>query len=63
MTLSEFYPEHYVQSTERQARQYLVGITEARGWHRRNINIENYYYSAAAHTALLDKLPDFETSN
>jgi len=55
----EFYPDHYVQSTERHPMQHLAGIIEARGWQRCRIGVEmENYYSAAAHAALLDKLPN-----
>ena len=55
----EFYPDHYVQSTERHPMQHLAGIIEARGWQRCRIGVEmENYYSAAGHVALLDKLPN-----
>lgn len=59
-TRLESYPDHYVQSTERHPMQHLAGIIEMRGWERCRIGVEmeNYYYSAAAHAALLNKLPN-----
>ena len=55
----EFYPDHYVQSTERHPMQHFAGIFEARGWQRCRIGVEmENYYSAAGHVALLDKLPN-----
>ena len=57
----EFYPNLQVQSTECHPMQHLTGIIEARGWDRCRIGVEmEYYYSATAHVALLDKLPNVQ---
>jgi len=54
------YPDHYVQSTERHAMDYLAReVIEARGWQARRIGVEmdNYYFSAAAYASLQRNLP------
>ena len=57
----EFYLNLNVQSTERHPKQHLTGIIEARCWDRYRIGDEmEYYYSTAAHVALLDKLPNVQ---
>ncbi|MEO0624905.1 MAG: M24 family metallopeptidase [Pseudomonadota bacterium] len=54
------YADHYVQSTERHPMQDLAarlaqcGLAKA----RIGIEMENYYYSAQAHTSLATALPD-----
>lgn len=40
--------------------QHLTSIIEARGWDRYRIGVKMGYYSAAAHLALLDKLPNVQ---
>ncbi len=54
------YPEHYVQSTERHPMDHLAGVLKDRGLGTKRIGVEldNYYYSAAAHAALRRGLPD-----
>lgn len=54
------YPDHYVQSTERHPMEHLSRCITERGWDRLAIGIEmdNYYFSAAAHQALLRNLPN-----
>ncbi|WP_414473104.1 ectoine hydrolase DoeA [Microvirga sp. M2] len=54
------YPDHYVQSTERHPMDYLSGIIEARGWGKGVIAVEmdNYYFSAAAFLSLTKHLPN-----
>ncbi len=54
-----FYPDHYVQSFERHPMDHLSGIINERGWTRCRIGVEmdNYYFSAAAYTSLLRHLP------
>ncbi|MXQ13158.1 ectoine hydrolase DoeA [Microvirga makkahensis] len=54
------YPDHYVQSTERHPMDFLSGIIEARGWSRGVIAVEmdNYYFSAAAYLSLVRHLPN-----
>src|SRR3954468_4818522 len=54
------YPDEYVQSTERHPMDYLSGVIRDRGWGRARIGLEldNYYFSAAAHLSLQRHLPD-----
>lgn len=53
------YPDHYVQSSERHPMDYLAGVLAERGWDKCSIGVEmdNYWYSAAAHAALIEHLP------
>src|SRR5690606_19059846 len=54
------YADHYVQSTERHPMDRLSEIIAERGWDRLSIGVEldNYYYSAAAHASLARNLPN-----
>ena len=54
------YPDHYVQSTERHPMDYLAARVTDRGWSAKRIGVEmdNYWFSAAAHAALTRELPD-----
>ena len=54
------YPDHYVQSTERHPMDFLSGIIEQRGWDKGVIAVEmdNYYFSAAAYLSLVKHLPN-----
>ena len=54
------YPDHYVQSTERHPMEHLASLIEERGFARMRIGVEmdNYYYSAAAHATLGRCLPN-----
>ncbi|RED43771.1 ectoine hydrolase DoeA [Aestuariispira insulae] len=54
------YPDHYVQSPERHPMDYLSGILEEKGWGRLPIGVEmdNYYFSAAAFASLQKNLPN-----
>ena len=54
------YPDEYVQSTLRHPMDYLSGIIKDRGWGRARIGVEldNYYFSAAAYLSLQRHLPD-----
>lgn len=56
----ETYADHYVQSTERHPKQVLSDIIERRGWGKRRIGVEmdNYYFSAAAYATLQQGLPN-----
>ncbi|MEO3430197.1 ectoine hydrolase DoeA [Pelagibius sp. CAU 1746] len=56
----ESYADHYVQSTERHPMQALAEIIARRGWDKRRIGVEmdNYYFSAAAFAALQKGLPN-----
>ncbi len=53
------YPDHYVQSPERHPMDVLAALLQKRGWLGMNIGVEmdNYYFSAAAYTSLLRNLP------
>ncbi|AWI80508.1 ectoine hydrolase DoeA [Parazoarcus communis] len=54
------YPDHYVQSTERHPMDYLASeLIAARGWAGKRIGVEldNYYFSAAAYLSLAKNLP------
>jgi ectoine hydrolase len=54
------YPDHYVQSFERHPMDHLSGIIRERGWGKLAIGVEmdNYYFSAAAFASLVRHLPD-----
>jgi ectoine hydrolase len=54
------YPDHYVQSTERHPMDLLAQIVTDRGWSTRRVGVEmdNYYFSAAAFAALQRGLPN-----
>ena len=56
------YPDHYVQTTERHPIEHLAALISERGYGRMRIGVEmdNYYYSAAAHAVLGRCLPDAE---
>ncbi len=53
------YPDHYVQSTERHPMDFLAGILAMRGWDNcpTGVEMDNYWYSAAAHASLVEHLP------
>ncbi|WP_299443213.1 ectoine hydrolase DoeA [uncultured Rhodospira sp.] len=54
------YPDHYVQSVVRHPMEVLAAIITDRGWGSRRIGVEmdNYYFSAAAYQTLLRELPN-----
>jgi ectoine hydrolase len=54
------YPDQYVQSSERHPMEYLSGVIRDRHWGRARIGLEldNYYFSAAAYLTLQRHLPD-----
>jgi len=54
------YPDHYVMSTERHPMDFLAGVLADRGLAKGTIGVEmdNYYYSAAAHASLVANLPN-----
>ncbi|MGB3243346.1 MAG: M24 family metallopeptidase [Sulfitobacter sp.] len=56
----EFYLDHFVQSTVRHPMQDLAVKLAARGWDKGRIGVEmdNYYFSAKAYTALMGAVPD-----
>ena len=53
------YPDHYVQSVERHPMDYLASLLRDWGWQDKKIGVEmdNYYFSAAAYIALQKALP------
>jgi ectoine hydrolase len=54
------YPDHYVQSTERHPMQHLAARLRDTGYGRGRLGVEldNYWYSAAADRALRASLPE-----
>jgi len=54
------YPDHYVMSTERHPMDFLAKMLNSRGLSSGVIGVEmdNYYYSAAAHASLVNNLPN-----
>ena len=54
------YPDHYVQSTVCHPMEVLAALVRDHGWGARRIGVEmdNYYFSAAAYTTLLRELPN-----
>ena len=54
------YADHYVQSTERHPMDFLSTVIAARGWDKAIIGVEmdNYYFSAAAFASLQTHLPN-----
>ncbi|MDD9877198.1 MAG: ectoine hydrolase DoeA [Magnetovibrio sp.] len=54
------YPDDYVMSPDRHPMQVLAGLIAERGWGAGTVGVEmdNYYYSAAAHAELTAGLPD-----
>ncbi len=54
------YGDHYVQSTERHPMQDLAMRLHELGYGRARIGVEmdNYYYSAKAHSTLITEMPD-----
>jgi ectoine hydrolase len=59
------YPDHYVQSNERHAMDYLSERISERGWGKTNIGVEmdNYWFSAAAFASLIKHLPNAKFSD
>jgi ectoine hydrolase len=59
------YPDHFVQSTERHPMQHLAGEIAGRGWSKKRIGVEmdNYWFSAAAFATLQRELPDAKFSD
>ncbi|AXS40461.1 ectoine hydrolase DoeA [Breoghania sp. L-A4] len=54
------YPDNYVQSTERHPMDFLSTVLTGRGWGNRIIGVEmdNYWFSAAAFASLNKHLPN-----
>ncbi len=54
------YPDHYVQSIERHPMDYLAARIADRGWANKRVGVEmdNYWFSAAALAALQKGLPN-----
>jgi len=59
------YPDHYVQSTERHPMDYLAAELAERGLGRLRIGVEmdNYWFTAAAFASLQRNLPDARFSD
>ncbi|MGD2103071.1 MAG: ectoine hydrolase DoeA [Acidimicrobiia bacterium] len=58
------YPDNYVQSTERHPHQHLAGLMNELGLTGRvGVELDNYYYSAAAHVHLSNELNDSSLSD
>jgi ectoine hydrolase len=59
------YPDHFVQSTERHPMQHLAEEIRRRGWDRLRFGVEmdNYWFSAAAFTTLQKELPNARISD
>ena len=59
------YPDHYVQSTQRHPMDYLAAKLAERGWGTTAIGVEmdNYWFSAAAYAALVKHLPNARFSD
>jgi ectoine hydrolase len=59
------YADHYVQSTERHPMDYLSEVVANRGWSRLSIGVEmdNYWFSAAAFASLQRHLPNARFSD
>lgn len=59
------YADHYVQSTERHPMDYLSAKLEERGWGAKRIGVEmdNYWFSAAAFASLQKHLPNAKFSD
>ena len=55
-----YYPDEYVQSTERHPMDHLSGVLRVRNFGNSRIGVEmdTYYFSAAAYTSLLKHLPN-----
>ena len=60
-----FYPDHYVQSTERHPMDLLSQKITEFGWDKLTIGVEldNYYFSAAAYLSLVEHLPNATIKN
>lgn len=54
------YEDSYVQNSEKHPMETLAALVRERGWKANSIGVEmdNYYYSAAAHASLVQNLPD-----
>lgn len=54
------YADHYVQSTERHPMDFLSEVLVARGWGKLSVGVEmdNYWFSAAAFASLTKHLPN-----
>lgn len=59
------YPDHYVQSTERHPMQFLANLLQDKRWDKLSVGVEmdNYWFSAAAFAALQQGLPDASFSD
>lgn len=59
------YADHYVQSTERHPMDFLAQVLTERGWDKLRIGVEmdNYWFSAAAFASLQKHLPNARFSD
>lgn len=59
------YDDHYVQSPDRHPMDVLSSIIANKGWATRHIGVEmdNYYFSAAAYASLVKNLPNAKFSD
>ncbi len=59
------YPDHFVQSTERHPMDHLSAQIIDRGWGKARIGVEmdNYWFSAAAYASLQTNLPNAQFSD
>jgi len=54
------YEDTYVQNPDKHPMETLAALVKSRGWPATSIGVEmdNYYYSAAAHASLVNNLPE-----
>ncbi|WP_119166041.1 ectoine hydrolase DoeA [Algihabitans albus] len=54
------YPDDYVQNVAKHPMEHLAALLQDRGWDRKVLGLEmdNYYFTAAAHAALAEHLPN-----
>lgn len=54
------YPDYFVQNPQQHPMDFLSGLFIERGWHKRRIGVEldNYYFSAAAYQSLTGHMRD-----
>jgi ectoine hydrolase len=59
------YPDYFVQSAHCHPMEVLAGVIRQNGWEREAIGVEmdNYYFSAAAYTTLQVQLPEAHFKN
>ncbi|NKB61051.1 MAG: ectoine hydrolase DoeA [Gammaproteobacteria bacterium] len=59
------YEDTYVQNPDKHPMESLANLIKERGWENSSIGVEldNYYYSAQAHLALVEELPNASIGN